>query len=282
MTAAITIHFRRPELTADCIDSLLADGWAPVLVWDNSADGGRTLCALEHRYTGEERVHLVRNMCNLGFGNGMNAALAELGRLGHAGPVLLINNDACAKPGMRPAMHALLGTAGSPALIAPRIEQDGREQGWLYYHPWLALVTHRSLPGSFAYLSGCCLLVDRADNAAPLFDDGFFMYGEDVELSWRWRRQGGQLALTDHAWLEHSGSASSGQASEAYERFLVRSHWLLAEKLAPGFATRALMRALRVPMLLARGCLRAVRHRSSTPLRALGEIVKRPDAPPGH
>lgn len=58
MTAAITIHFRKPELTAGCIDTLLADGWAPVLVWDNSADEGRSLQALVARYAGEPRVQL--------------------------------------------------------------------------------------------------------------------------------------------------------------------------------------------------------------------------------
>lgn len=61
--------------------------------------------------------------------------------------------------------------------------QDGEEQGWLYYQPWLALVTKRPVWGSFAYLSGCCLLVQRPDNTQPLFDETFFMYGEDVELS---------------------------------------------------------------------------------------------------
>lgn len=276
MTAAITIHFRQPALTAKCIDSLLADGWAPVLVWDNSADEGRSLQALVARFAGEPRVQLVGNPVNLGFGKGMNAALAELGRRGHAGPVLLVNNDAQVLPGMRAALLAALpGDIAVPALAAPRILQDGRAQGWLYYHRWLALVTRRPLPGSFAYLSGCCLLVRRADNAAPLFDEGFFMYGEDVELSWRWRRQGGALVLLEHAWLHHAGSASTGQASAAYERFLVGSHWLLVRKLADGPLQAMLMRLLRVPSLTLRAAVRSLRYRSWVPLRSLGQLFKR-------
>ena len=129
MTAAITIHFRKPELTARCIDSLLADGWAPVLVWDNSADEGRSLQILAARYAGEPRVQLVGNPVNLGFGKGMNAALAELSRRGYAGPVLLVNNDAEVLPGMREAMLAALPRDEAvPALVAPRILQDGRAQ----------------------------------------------------------------------------------------------------------------------------------------------------------
>lgn len=275
MTAAITIHFRKPALTAQCIESLLADGWAPILVWDNSEDEGRSLQTLIARYAEDSRVLLVANPTNLGFGKGMNAALAELGRRGYAGPVLLINNDARVIPGMRDALHAPLRNLNSQALVAPRIQQTGTEQGWFYYQPWLALVTRRKLPGSFPYLSGCCLLVCREDNAQPLFDEDFFMYGEDVELSWRMRREGAVLVLLDQAWLEHEGSASSGQASKTYEHFLVHSHLLLACKLAGNAWVARLQIALRWPSLTARACLRAVRYRSWVPLRALSQLRNR-------
>lgn len=275
MTAAITIHFREPKITAACIDSLVTDGWAPILVWDNSEDGGTSLRTLELRYRDNEHVQTVHNPQNLGFGRGMNAALAELRCRGYAGPVLLVNNDTIAIQGMREALLAQLMTKPSSTLVAPRIMQGGRVQGWMYYQPWWALVTQRALPGSFAYLSGCCLLVNRPDNGSPLFDEAFFMYGEDVELSWRMRRHGGGLILLDEVWLRHEGSASSGQTSEAYERFLVRSHWVLADKLAVNAVEKAFMHALRFPFLLARACLRTLRYRSVTPLRALTAIRKR-------
>ena len=274
MIAAITIHFRKPELTARCIDSLLADSWAPVLVWDNSADGGVSCEALRTRYAEDARVLLIPNAHNLGFGAGMNAALVELGRRGYQGQVLLLNNDAWVRPGMQKAMRKALSDTAAPTLLAPRILQDGGEQGWLHYQPWLALVTRQPVLGSFAYLSGCCLLVQRADNALPLFDESFFMYGEDVELSWRFRRQGGRLVLMKRAWVEHEGSASSGQASEAYERFLVRSHWLLANRLAPNATLMWFMRALRVFTLVMRACLRSLRYRSTVPLQALAEMCR--------
>lgn len=280
MSAAITIHFREPVLTAACIDSLLTDGWAPILVWDNSEDEGRSLQTLVTRYAGESRVRLVANPVNLGFGKGMNAALAKLARRGHTGPVLLINNDARVKPGMRDALHAQLHNIHGGALIAPRIQQGGVKQGWLYYQPWLALVTRHKLPGSFPYLSGCCLLVSREDNAQPLFDEDFFMYGEDVELSWRMRRKGAALVLLDQAWLEHEGSASSGQASETYERYLVHSHLLLARKLAGNAWVAGLQLTLRGPSLLARACLRAMRYRSWVPLRACTQFLNRSSSLP--
>ena len=272
MTAAITLNFRKPELTIECVESLLADGWKPILVWDNSDDDGASLRVIKGKYAGDARIHLVHSPRNLGFGKGVNGALAELGRLGHAGPVLLINNDTLIAKGMRTALLAELVGAEVPSLVAPRILQDGQEQGWLYYNPWFAMVTKRHLPGSFAYLSGCCLLVMRNDNCLPLFDEDFFMYGEDVELSWRMRRDGGRLVLHGDCFVRHAGSASSGRASAAYERFLLRSHWLLSEKLAANTFAKNGIRLLHIPALLARACLRSWRYKSLQPLWILLQI----------
>lgn len=269
MTAAITIHFRKAALTARCVDSLLADGWAPVLIWDNSEDCGTSLQELQARYRGCAEVEFADRVCNLGFGAGMNAALAELSARGHLGPLLLVNNDAVALPGMRDALLAEALHRTSPALLAPRIQQNGCEEGWLYYQPWFGLVTRRRLPGSVAFLSGCALLAVREDNAAPLFDEDFFMYGEDVELSWRMRRQGGSLVLLDRAWLVHDGAGSSGHASELYENLLVRSHWLLSRKLTDKAWVGGLMRMTKLPVLLARAVARSLRQGSLVPLRAL-------------
>ena len=68
MTAAVTIHFNKLELTHGCIKSLLADGWAPVLVWDNSDDGGASLQVLQVLFASDARVKWVRSPMNVGFG----------------------------------------------------------------------------------------------------------------------------------------------------------------------------------------------------------------------
>lgn len=274
MTAAVTLHFRKPELTCKCVDSLLADGWRPVLIWDNSDDDGVSSLPLEARYVGDDRVWMASHSRNLGFGRGVNAALAELGRRGYGGPVLLVNNDAEILPGLHEALSSQLQASPCFALLAPKIRQDGQVQGWMHYQPWFGLVTRSPLFGSFSYLSGCCLLVKRSDNAEPLFDEDFFMYGEDVLLSWGMRRSGAAVVLLDGVYVNHLGSASSGQASVLYERLVVRSHWLLARKLASNAASRACMQFLRLATLFTRACIRSWRYRSLVPLRALRHLFK--------
>lgn len=268
MTAAITIHYKKASLTRRCVSTLLDDGWEPVLIWDNSADGGTSIRELELFFSDRPEVMIVVSPTNLGFGKGMNSALKHLEQKGYSGDTLLINNDTQVKRGMREAITNNLHNISTPTLTAPCLRQNKEERRWLYYHPWLALVTRSALPGSFPYLTGCCLLLSNIDTKEPLFDEDFFMYGEDVELSWRLQKQGGKLQLLEGEWLEHEGSASTGEASELYEQFLVRSHRLLAAKLASNRASKFWMQAARVPTLFARACLRSIRFKSLTPLKA--------------
>lgn len=148
----------------------------------------------------------------------------------------------------------------------------------MYYQPWLGLASERPVLGGFRYLSGCCLFSSSARGEKPLFDESFFMYGEDVELCSRVVARGGRLVLLDEVLACHVGSASSGQATSFYERQVVRAHWLLANKLARNPASRLVMRALRIPVLFSRACLRAVRFRSMEPIRGLRAIFSRAEA----
>ncbi|HEX7802017.1 MAG TPA: hypothetical protein VF471_04600 [Pseudoxanthomonas sp.] len=273
MTPAITINFRKAELTAACVRSLIADGWGPILVWDNSADGGVSAASLRPLLAGMENVHLVESQSNLGFAAGMNRALAWLATREPPGPVMLINNDATVVPGLRVALLAATETALAPTLVAPQIAQSGSVQGWKFYQPWFGLVLDTPIWGAVPYLSGCCLLVNRKDNSKPLFDEAFFMYGEDVELSSRIIAQGGRLSLVPVAYVDHVGSAGSGAASEFYERHMVRAHWILASRLSSGAGEEFLRKVLKFPALVLRALIRSLRYRSVEPLKALREVL---------
>jgi GT2 family glycosyltransferase len=48
------------------------------------------------------------------------------------------------------------------------------------------MFAHRVV-GTFQYVAGCCLLVDRRIISDGLFGVEFFKYGENVELNWRLR-----------------------------------------------------------------------------------------------
>lgn len=275
MSAALTLNYRQPLMTVGCVRSLLADGWGPILVWDNSGDGGRSAAQIRAAFADESRVRVVESPVNLGFAAGVNRALQWLEEHGIQGPILIINNDAVVMPGAREAMLSAIEDDPGLALVAPLVEQDGTIQGWMYYQRWFGLVLRRKVPGAFAYLSGCCLLVNEGVPRKPLFDEDFFMYGEDAELSFRFAAAGLRSRLLPRVLVHHMGAAGSGVGSEFYERHLVRAHWLLAAKLAANAWQAFLLRCLRGVVLPARACVRCLRFRRLRPLGALAAAVFR-------
>jgi len=60
------------------------------------------------------------------------------------------------------------------------------------------------------------------------FDDRFFLYWEDVELSLRVRQSGAQIALIPAARIHHKVSQSSQKVSHICNYYSVRNHLLLA------------------------------------------------------
>ena len=69
------------------------------------------------------------------------------------------------------------------------------------------------------FLSGCCLAVRRsAFERVGGFDERFFMYGEDVDLSWKLRALG-RLVRADGAHFPHGRSAGSRRFLALHRNF---------------------------------------------------------------
>ena len=271
---ALLLHYRDAELSIRCIRSLLAEPVKRVVVWDNSADDGVSVAAVRAAFPHEPRLDIQPSAENLGFAAGANRGLAHCRSVAPEAWVLLINNDACLLPG---ALTVLLGALESHAqalLACPDIDHGGRVQGLSYCHRWTGLLSSRPLPGYFAYASGCCLLLALDRLEMPLFDEDFFMYGEDCELGWRLAHRDGALLHVGRTLVEHQGAASSGLGSPFYEAHMVAAHLILARKLAQGRVDALLLYLLRGSMLLARACVRSIRFRSLVPWRALRQGLR--------
>jgi GT2 family glycosyltransferase len=101
-----------------------------------------------------------------------------------------------------------------------------------------------------------------------LFDEDFFMYGEDAELSYRLTQQGWHIHCADQLLALHEGSGSSGSGTAFYEYHTARGHLLQSAKLQgarPTFA-RHLGRVLYLPT---RAVLRSIRAGTFVPMTAL-------------
>lgn len=90
-----------------------------------------------------------------------------------------------------------------------------------------------------------------------LFDDDFFVYYEDTDLSWRVRSRGHAIRYEPTAVLRHHHSASSGEESAVFRFHVDRNRLLMLTKNASW--RLALSQVLRYPLTTASIALRGIR-----------------------
>lgn len=267
--AGLLLNYRDWQRSHHAIRSLLEDGAAAVVVWDNSADDGASAAQLSEALGAEARVHIHVSPANLGFAAGVNRGLALCARLHPNAWVLLINNDARLEVGALDALTGALSEASQALIAYPAVNHGGVVRGTAYYQRATGLLCVRPRTGCFAYASGCCCLLATDRLSLPLFDETFFMYGEDAELGWRLHGRPEAMVFVDRVLAEHEGSASSGLGSAFYETHLVAAHLILARRLARCRTEAVFFISLHVLALAVRACTRAIRFHSWVPMRAL-------------
>jgi N-acetylglucosaminyl-diphospho-decaprenol L-rhamnosyltransferase len=226
--SAVLVSYNVRDLLLRCIASLKADGVTDIVVVDNdSRDGSADAVAAR-----EPDVRLVRLQDNIGFGPGVNRAVAETST-----PYVLVTTpDVYVEPGSTKALQAVLDEHPDVGFVAPRIDTP---DGVLYPsvrrlpnlvdatgHAFLHFVW-RSNPFSRRYMMldwdhGTAADVDwvacthflvrrEAWDAIGGFDEQFFMFLEDVDLCSRLRDAGWRIRYEPAAVVQHEISASADQ-----------------------------------------------------------------------
>ena len=241
--AVIVVSYASASLLAqNLVRTAAAAAPALVVVVDNPStdverDAVRSL-AEEHGWV------LVAPATNLGFGGGVNAGVAAALRLG-ARDLLVLNPDAHIDAA---SVRALRGAADDDglAMLAPVIRtaegdpwfagadvylEDGATRSWAQ--------RERFPRGErWEWLSGACLWIpEEAWGLAGGFDEDYFLYWEDVDLSRRLVERGGRLRLVPEATAVHDEGGThrdAGQGGRAkssvYYYFNIRNRMLFAVK----------------------------------------------------
>lgn len=153
---------------------------------------------------------------NLGFGAAHNRLMAEAFASG-AEAYVCVNPDAVLHPGCLAELHAEAARRRRPGLVEALQFPDE--------HPKIYDPRTHGTP----WASGCTLLVTRAlYEAVGGFDERFFMYCEDVDLSWRARAEGFDVTIAPRALVHHyTGDRPPGGLRV---EMMLRSAILLAAK----------------------------------------------------
>ncbi len=204
-----------------------------VVVVDNfstepEADAVERLC--------RDRDWVLVRRPNIGFGAGMNTGIDTARSLG-CDVFVMINPDATATPETVMAL-AQRASADRNTMVCPVI--TGGDGGHWFSGGDVLVSAGKTTtrPGTRSdtptgWLTGACLAVhaDLWDRIGG-FDDDYFLYWEDVDLSWRCTRAGGRLEVCPDLVVTHDVGGTQKQTgkSPVYCYYNCRNRLLFAAK----------------------------------------------------
>ena len=239
LVSAIVVNYNGSSFVEQAVASLLAqdlDGIEVIVVDNGSSDGSDA--GLERRFG--SRIRLLRAGRNLGFGAGNNLGFREArGRF-----LLLLNNDATAAASCAREMVVAADSNERIGMVAAKVLVHAQREvidttGHLLFPDGLNRGRGRLEIDSGQYdacptacfPSGAAALYRRAMlDEIGLFDEAFFLYGDDTELGLRGRLAGWECAFAPRAVVFHRGSESAGRYSRLKAFHVERNRiWVLVK-----------------------------------------------------
>ncbi|HSW02332.1 MAG TPA: glycosyltransferase family 2 protein [Sedimentisphaerales bacterium] len=228
----VIVSWNTREILRDCLRSVYANSGPvdfDVIVVDNaSADGSVEMVRTEF-----DKVHLIANFHNRGFAAANNQGMAVArGRY-----VLLLNSDTIVLDGAIAKAVAFSDAHPDSGVVGCRVlNRDRSLQATCFMYPSVlnlllaTLYLNRLFPRSRFFgreqmtwwgrdeerevevVTGCFMLVRReAIDQVGVMDEDYFMYGEETDWCWRFRRAGWRLRFTPSAQIIHLGGQSTAQ-----------------------------------------------------------------------
>jgi len=218
----VVLSWNGKEDTLECLKSLKAITYPNhrVLMVDNASTDG-TEDAVRSAFPG---VELIVNKTNLRYAGGNNVGIRHAIAKG-SDYVLLLNNDTTVKPDFLNNLVSAAEAVSGAGMAAPKIYYyDAPERIWYaggkisWWEGWISHIgVHETDLGQYdlqaetEYITGCCMLVKRSViEEVGLFDEMYFIYGEDSDWSIRASRAGYKLLYVPSAVIWHKLSVSSG------------------------------------------------------------------------
>jgi GT2 family glycosyltransferase len=240
MTAAVISYATREQLPA-CLGALRDEAVREVVLVDNaSPDGSAALVGAEFPW-----VTLIANEVNGGYGAAANQAVSA----SSSAYVFLLNGDAVPDAGTVAALEAYLDEHPGVAVVGPALRYpDGRPQPscFPFLTPLNVLIVMSALNGLVGrvpglrsrhlptsahrtarcvpWVKGAALAIRiAAFDAVGGFDESFFMYSEEQDLSYRLAAAGWETHFAPVGAVMHVERASSPGRETAVSEQIFRS-----------------------------------------------------------
>lgn len=265
------LNFNSRDETIKCLKSLkelkLNGFKINVCLIDN---GSKENLDLKEDFISPIPLKIVKNVNNLGFAGGQNTGLRyAFGN--NADYILVLNNDAILKNNALLEMLKTMESDRNIGIVVPKIyfakgfeyhkkRYKENELGKVFWYAggevdWKNVISfHRGVDevdnGQYEkreetnYATGCCMLISRdVLEKVGLFDENYFLYYEDGDLSQRVKRNGFKIIYEPKAVCIHENAGSGGgSGSSLQDYYISRNRMLFGLKYAPIRAKIALIK----------------------------------------
>ena len=215
------LNWNGRDLTLDCLSSLEKITYPNVKVYiiDNGSSDN-SVTEIQNQFPDFEIIQLPENY---GFSRGNNAGFQLVKQ--KADFTIFLNNDTVVDPYFVEPLISEMESNSTVKQATPKIfYADDLEYIWFgggKINLWAGWIRHLgirqkdstqfSFNRNIDYATGCCVCMRTEDfESIGMFDESFFMYGEDVDLSLRFREQGGQILFVPESKIWHKVSSSIG------------------------------------------------------------------------
>lgn len=222
--SVVIVNYNGRDLLRECLLSVNAQGERPteIIVVDNaSADSSVQMLTSEF-----PDVRLIANNENLGFAEANNQGVAAA----HGEYVVLLNNDTVVDPAW---LGELLKTVRIPgmAIVTSKVITDGIPDAFYEMNGTINFVGYNMMRHftdlAKVFFAGGASLVFRRREFDPPFLKEYFLYHEDVYLSWRARLRGLEVSMAQGSIVHHRGSAATKREPSALITFFQERNRLL-------------------------------------------------------
>lgn len=235
--SVIIVSYKARDLTIRCVSSILAQlkGLdAEVIVVDNNSQDG-TIAYLQQASPAVKTISLPENVgfgaaCNIGFDISLGQRILFLNPDAYLerNSIDVMMENASANENVGIYGPKIVGEDGQVTPSCFRFKRIFRDACTQFGLAWTGInkYSQSKLVKSTIvdWLTGCCMLVDRnAFVQVGGFDEKFFLYSEETDLSFRMMKLGWVSMYVPAAMCQHIGGGSTKFGNDIRHGYMMRS-----------------------------------------------------------